>query len=259
MPLSSHKMIFDVPIDLLSVRETLERIDHAIESKERLQHGLVNVAKVIKMRRDPNIYRYVAESDMINIDGAGVVLGARLLGYEVPERVAGIDLMDSVLALCETKGYKPYFIGAKEEVIQAAVRNIAAKYPELKIAGWRNGYFSEAEEPAIVADIATSGADCLFIGMTTPKKERMLHQYRDQFDVPFQMGVGGSFDVIAGITKRAPEVWQKLGCEWLYRVVQEPRRMAGRYLSTNLAFAGLLAQELMAGRTARKINMRDGQ
>jgi len=244
MSLTCRETIFDVPVDLLNSQHTLQIIENRIRQRKRLQHGLVNVAKVIKMRRDEDIFRYVSSSDLINIDGAGVVYGARLLGHKVPERVAGIDLMTDVLALCEQNGFRPYFLGAKQDVMEKFVSNIKEKHPQLDVAGWRNGYFNEEEEAEIVDTIATSNADCLFIGMTTPKKERMLYEYRDHFNVPFQMGVGGSFDVLAGITKRAPRLWQKAGCEWLYRMLQEPRRMTGRYLSTNFAFAGLVLKEM---------------
>ncbi|MGI9350908.1 MAG: WecB/TagA/CpsF family glycosyltransferase [Rhizobiaceae bacterium] len=252
MPRAFRKNIFGIPMDLLSVQQTLSLIESAMSQRKRLQHGLVNVAKVIKMRKDREIFRSVAESDLINIDGAGVVLAARLLGFKVPQRVAGIDLMTDVLALSERKGFRPYFLGAKQEVIEQFVEKTQERYPRLEIAGWRNGYFSDGEEQDIVKKIELSGADCLFIGMTTPKKERMLHQYRDEFKVPFQMGVGGSFDVLAGVTKRAPKIWQKVGCEWLYRMLQEPRRMTGRYLTTNMAFARLLLSELYARQTKLK-------
>ncbi|MEM9279135.1 MAG: WecB/TagA/CpsF family glycosyltransferase [Pseudomonadota bacterium] len=239
-----RKNIFGTPVDLLTSQQTLSVIENTINQRRRLQHGLVNVAKIIKMRKDEDIFRYVSESDLINIDGAGVVYGARLLGHKVPERVAGIDLMSDVLVLSERKGFRPYFLGARQEVMQKFIRRIKQKHPRLEIAGWRNGYFTEQEEPEIVNEIAHANADCLFIGMTTPKKERMLHQYRDRFNVPFQMGVGGSFDVLAGVTKRAPELWQKAGCEWLFRMLQEPRRMTGRYMSTNFAFAKLVLREM---------------
>ncbi|MEM9330636.1 MAG: WecB/TagA/CpsF family glycosyltransferase [Pseudomonadota bacterium] len=245
MSQSFRKTIFGTPVDLLTSQQTLSIIENNIRQRKRLQHGVVNVAKIIKMRKDKDIFHYVSQSDLINIDGAGVVFGARLLGHKVPERVAGIDLMSDVLTVSERNGFRPYFLGAREQVMQKCVHNIQKKYPRLELAGWRNGYFTETEEDQVVDEIANSNADCLFIGITTPKKERILHQYRDRFNVPFQMGVGGSFDVLAGVTKRAPEIWQKAGCEWLFRMLQEPRRMTGRYMSTNLAFAGLVLKEMV--------------
>jgi N-acetylglucosaminyldiphosphoundecaprenol N-acetyl-beta-D-mannosaminyltransferase len=164
----------------------------------------------------------------------------------VPERVAGIDLMVQLLGVCAQQGYRPYFLGARRDVLDRAIAVARQRWPGLEFAGSRDGYFRSEEEPAVVDEIRRSGADCLFIGMPTPRKERFLHQHRDSLGVPFIMGVGGSFDVLAGLVARAPAAMQRLGLEWLHRTLQEPRRMWRRYLATNIAFAGLLASAVVA-------------
>ena len=116
------------------------------------------------------------------------------------------------------------------------------------IAGYRDGYFSADDEEAVVRDIVASGADCLFVAMPTPRKERFLAKHRDALNVPFVMGVGGSFDVIAGFVDRAPSVMQRYGLEWLYRIYQEPRRMWWRYARTNTIFAAMLLSSLVRRR-----------
>ncbi len=233
------------PVDLYDMRETVDLIAGAIERRERLHHVVVNVAKVVNMRRDPALRRNVAESDLINIDGMGVVWGCRLMGLPVRERVTGIDLMIEVLAHCEARGRKPYFFGARQDVLEAFIAEIRRRYPRLEVAGWRNGYFSADEEPDIARDIAASGADCLFVAISSPVKERFLRTYRDTLDVPFLMGVGGSIDVLAGHVARAPVWMQKGGLEWLFRLAQEPRRLARRYLVSNATYAVLLASALI--------------
>jgi N-acetylglucosaminyldiphosphoundecaprenol N-acetyl-beta-D-mannosaminyltransferase len=130
--------------------------------------------------------------------------------------------------------------------------NLRSEFPDLQIAGWQNGYFRPEEDARVVDAIRRSGADCLFLGLPTPRKERLLSQYRDEFGVPFVMGVGGSFDVLAGAVHRAPLWMQRAGLEWSYRTYQEPRRMLWRYLSTNVLFANLLAKEL-AGRALKSV------
>jgi len=125
------------------------------------------------------------------------------------------------------------------------ISNLRASYPNLRIAGWHNGYFGPEEDPRLVESIRQSGADCLFLALPTPRKERLLARYRDEFSVPFIMGVGGSFDVLAGVISRAPPWMQNTGLEWFYRFYQEPRRMFWRYFSTNVSFASLLARELV--------------
>jgi N-acetylglucosaminyldiphosphoundecaprenol N-acetyl-beta-D-mannosaminyltransferase len=228
--------------------ETVALADYAMAHKIRLQHVAVNVAKMITVRSDPDLCRDVLESDIINIDGMGVYWGARLAGHAVPERVAGIDLMERLLALCAERGYRPYILGARQDVLDKAISRICARYPRLQFAGARNGYFTRDEEPAVVEAIRAARPDCLFVAISSPVKERFTRQYRDHLGVSFLMGVGGSVDVMAGLMNRAPLWIQRIGCEWLYRLAQEPTRLWRRYLTTNAAFAVLLAGELLQTR-----------
>lgn len=234
-----------VPLDTLSMRETVQTIDQAVQNRVRLQHVVVNVAKFVMMRSNEELHQDVVESDLINIDGMGIVIGARLLGFGRIERVAGVDLMREVLQLCSEKGYRPYFLGAKEEVLQKAIVEIKRLFPTVQIAGFQNGYFKPEDEPQIVDRIRSSDADCLFLAISSPIKERFIRRYRDDLNVSFLMGVGGSIDVIAGLVKRAPMWMQRWGLEWAYRLAQEPRRMWKRYLFTNCIFAVLLARALL--------------
>lgn len=233
------------PIDVLTMAETVELARRAMRDRASMQHVALNVAKLVNMRSDPLLAADVAGSDVVGIDGMGIVLSARMLGIPVPERVAGIDLFLNVVSVCATDGFRPFLLGATEEVIHAAVAELSKLHPSLSIAGFRNGYFSPEQEAEVVRAIADSGADCLFIGMPTPRKERLLAGHRASLRVPFIMGVGGSFDVVAGHISRAPPKIQALGLEWLYRVYQEPRRMWWRYARTNVVFAALLARELL--------------
>jgi N-acetylglucosaminyldiphosphoundecaprenol N-acetyl-beta-D-mannosaminyltransferase len=220
--------------------ETVDQAREAMRSRHRLQHVALNVAKLVNMRRDQVLAADVAGSDVISMDGMGVVWGARMVGLPAAERVAGIDLFTRLLAVCAEEGFRPYLLGATESTVQQAAANIRARHPALRLAGTRDGYFSAEQETDVVAAIRSSGADCLFIGVPTPKKERFLAAHRDALDVPFIMGVGGSFDVLSGKVARAPGAMQALGLEWLYRIYQEPRRMWWRYARTNAIFARLL-------------------
>lgn len=225
-----------------TMQQTVDEICRRIEAGVFTQHVVVNVAKVVNMRRDPALYEAVNGCDIINIDGMGVVWGARLLGIDVPERVAGIDLFFRLLDVAQQRGYSAFFLGARQHVVDEAVQRLQQRYPELKIAGWHHGYFWEHEEE-VVREIAASGADLLFVAVTSPKKEQFIHRWKDRLGVRFAMGVGGTFDIVAGKTKRAPQWMQNAGLEWFFRVLQEPRRMWKRYLVTNSRFAGLLLQE----------------
>ncbi|MGE3916175.1 MAG: WecB/TagA/CpsF family glycosyltransferase [Hyphomicrobiaceae bacterium] len=213
----------------------------------RLQLGDVNVSKLVDMQSDPELRRCTEESDVVCVDGMGVLWGSRLLGVPVKERVAGIDLMSELIRVCAQEGFRPYFLGAKQSVVEDLVARLKRQYPKLAVAGYRNGYFKPEDEAEVVADIKASGADCLFVGISSPIKERFLNRYRDELSVPVQMGVGGSFDVLSGHIRRAPVLVQMIGLEWLFRLLQEPRRLARRYYVSNSIFFMLLLRTILAG------------
>lgn len=244
--LAARRDFLGVPIDGLTLVQTVAAADAAMASRRPLRQVSINVAKFVAMRRDAELDTDVRSSDLISVDGMGILWAARLLGLKIPERVAGIDLFDRLLALCATRGYRPFFLGARPAVVTEAVAAAEKSHPGLLFAGYRNGYFSENEEAGVVSEIKASQADCLFIGMPTPRKERFLARHAEALQVPFVMGVGGSFDVLAGVVRRAPAALQTLGLEWLYRMVQEPLRLGPRYLKTNAAFAAILARALAA-------------
>jgi N-acetylglucosaminyldiphosphoundecaprenol N-acetyl-beta-D-mannosaminyltransferase len=193
----------------------------------------------------------VMGSDLVGIDGMGIVLAARWFGIPVKERVAGIDLFMEVLAVCAAEHFRPFFLGATPQVLQSAVDNACARFPSLQLSGARDGFFRPEEESDVVQQIIRSRADCLFIGMPTPRKERFLAAYRDRLGVPFIMGVGGSFDILANYVTRAPAPMQSAGLEWLYRIYQEPRRMWWRYVRTNTLFASIVILAFMRARLPR--------
>lgn len=233
------------PVDILTMAETVDRARQAMLDRKRLQHVALNVAKFVNMRHDPVLAADVASSDMISIDGMGILWTAKMIGLPATSRVTGVDLLTELLAVCADEGFKPYFLGARPDALDSAVGRVRARHPSLIFAGWRDGYFKPDEEAEIVGAIRDSRADCLFIGMPTPRKERFLAAHRDKLGVPFIMGVGGSFDILAGHTRRAPAIVQRLGLEWLYRVYQEPRRMWWRYAKTNTLFLGIVAQAML--------------
>lgn len=239
------------PMHALTMAETLSVIEQAIVDRRMLQHVAVNVAKLVQLQSDAELRRDVIQSDLVSIDGTGVVWGARLAGHNVPERVTGIDLMQALLARCAERGYRPYFLGAEPAVLDEAVRRLCDQYPGLQIAGAHHGYFSEEEEADVMSAIADTHADCLFIAISSPRKERLLAAYKERLGVPFLMGVGGSLDVVAGKVRRAPTWMQRFRLEWLFRSLQEPRRMWRRYLVTNTLYAGLLLREIVFRRAPR--------
>jgi N-acetylglucosaminyldiphosphoundecaprenol N-acetyl-beta-D-mannosaminyltransferase len=235
----------------LTMKESLSEILSRVARGEFTQHVVVNVAKLVNSREDPKLKESIEACDLINVDGMGVVWGGRFLGHDIPERVAGIDLFFALLRACEERGYPVYFLGAKQEILEEAVLRLRRQYPGLRVAGSHHGYFWD-DEAAVVEDIRNSGAFLLFVAITSPKKEVFINKWRDKLGIRFAMGVGGTFDVVAGFAERAPLWMQKAGLEWFYRLLQEPGRMWKRYLSTNAKFLWLVAREKFRGSGAAR-------
>lgn len=236
-------MLFGIPLDASTLPDTVDVIAGRIEKRQFTQHVVVNVAKLVHMQSDERLRSSVEECDIINVDGMGVVWAARAVGVSAGERVAGIDLFQSLVALAESRGFPVYLLGARKHVVEETVRRLMARHPRLSIAGCRDGYFRNDEEPGVVAAIRSSGARLLFVAMSSPLKENFIARWRSELGVDFVMGVGGSFDVLSGLVSRAPIWMQKSGLEWVYRVLQEPGRLWWRYLSTNLGLLRLIVRE----------------
>ncbi|MBT8101272.1 MAG: WecB/TagA/CpsF family glycosyltransferase [Gammaproteobacteria bacterium] len=239
--------ILGLGIHAATMDQALDAIDAAIQAKQRLMIGVVNAAKIVNMRKNKELWDDVSGSDLVLADGMSVVHASRILRAALPERVAGIDLMTGILERGNHAGYRVYCLGATEEVSQTVEKRFRESYPGVQIVGRRNGYFNDDEEEAIAQDIAKRDVDVLFVAITSPKKERFMAKFSDQLNTTVVHGVGGSFDVVAGKVERAPDVWQRMGLEWLYRVKQEPGRLWKRYLVTNLAFMRMVGAAWFRG------------
>lgn len=232
-------------LDRVDLDEAVARCQSAIESRTFVQHMAINVAKLVAMRDDPRLRDSIAQCELVTADGQPVVWASRLLDDPLPERVAGIDLMERLLALAAENRYRVYILGARREVLQRAVERMGAEFPGLQLAGYHDGYYADDDEPKIARSIAASRPDLLFVAMSSPRKEFFLARYRASLKVPLVMGVGGAIDVYAGLRRRAPLFVQRIGLEWLFRLLQEPRRLARRYFGTNARFLVLLFRELV--------------
>jgi len=241
-------VLLGVPIRRMRMSDVVAACEHSIRTRHPTLIGVANVAKLVKARHDACLRQSLDEADFIVADGVPVVWLSRFCGCALPERVAGIDIMHALLDLADRKAYRMYFLGATPEVVERVVEFVRRTHPGVSIAGWRDGYFSSEEEREVAEAIRASQADILLVGIPTPRKEDFLRQWRQHMRVPVCHGVGGSFDVVAGVTKRAPLWMQQCGLEWLYRVIQEPRRMWKRYLVTNSIFLWLSVIEIVTYR-----------
>jgi N-acetylglucosaminyldiphosphoundecaprenol N-acetyl-beta-D-mannosaminyltransferase len=237
------RKLLGVRIHGVTMEQSVAICEEAVESNRPLTVGVVNAAKLVKMRSDRLLRDSVLGADLIVADGMAVVWASRILNQPLPTRVTGIDLFESLLCLADRKGLSVYLLGAAPDVLDELERRVRADHPGARIAGTRDGYFDEDEAEAVAAQISAARPDMLFVGISTPKKELFLEKWGPKLDVSVCHGVGGSFDVLAGKTSRAPESWQRFGIEWAWRLVQEPRRMWKRYLVTNSQFITLVARE----------------
>ena len=231
----------------LTMPETLQKIEQTIHQGNQIHHVVVNAGKIVAMQTDLQLRQSVNQSDLINADGQAVVWASKILGKPLKERVAGIDLMINLVELAHKKNYRIFFFGAKEEVVKRVVEKYSEQYSPNIIAGYRNGYFKKEDEQSIAQEIGKSGANILFVAISSPTKENFLYENKALLQkVNFIMGVGGSFDVVAEKIKRAPLWMQKMGMEWFYRFSQEPKRMWRRYLIGNSKFISLVIKELLS-------------
>lgn len=212
-----------------------------------------NASHLCMMQHDAALRAACDAADLVVADGMSVVWALRAAGIDVPERVAGVDLMVKLLEAGSGEGLRVYFLGAKNEVVTKLVRDCATKYPGLVVAGYRDGYFTPADHAAIAQEIRAAMPHLLFVGMPTPFKETWVEEYRAQLNVPVIIGVGGSFDVLAGVIQRAPRAVQRLGLEWAWRLMMEPRKLWKRYLTTNTEFIWRAGREVLQRRFGRPV------
>lgn len=236
----NRRRVLNAYVNDLTLDETVAEVEKIVERGVPTQHIVVNASKINLMRDDPELAGIVNSCPLVNADGASIVWAARVLGVPLRERVTGIDLFLRLVELAPEKGWGVYLFGAREDVVRKVKSVLEERCPGIRIAGYRSGYFTEVDEPAIVADMIASGADLMFVAFSSPKKEYWVHRYLDRIGIPFVMGVGGSFDVVAGVTGRAPRWMRDHGLEWFYRFIREPGRLWKRYIVGNARFVALV-------------------
>lgn len=246
MPERIH--LLGAPLDTVTLDDAVKLVDEAVASRRPTLNASLNAAKLVRMQTDTELRESVELCDLVTADGVPVVWAARALGHDVPGRVNGTDLMELLFAHAAERGYSVYLFGSEPGIVSRARMEIERRHPAIRIAGTQHGFFAATEEESVVRRIAAAQPDILFIALGTPQKELFQARHRDELGVPFTMGVGGSFEVLAGVRKRAPRWAQRTGLEWAFRMVQEPRRLAGRYVVGNTRFVYLVGREVLRTR-----------
>lgn len=235
--------IMGTQIDVLDVAQTIDLVEQYVIQKEPLHLIGVNADKLNEIAKNDRLCGIVNNCGIINADGASVILASKYLKKPLPERVAGIDLMQDLIRLSEEKGYRVYLLGARQEVVEKTAETLRQQHPKLQIVGVRNGYFKQEDWPAVSQELKNAEPDFVFVGITSPLKEYLVEFLQADGHRCVFMGVGGSFDVISGNISRAPKWIQKINMEWMYRLMQEPKRLFKRYFVGNWKFIVAIAKE----------------
>lgn len=235
--------ILNTTIDVLNIQETIDLVEEYVISKEPLHLMGVNADKINEVNSNERMKQIVNSCGVINADGASVIMASKFLNKPLPERVAGVDLMQDLVALSAKKGYSIYLLGAKQEVVEKTSEVLKERHPDLKVAGIHDGYFKEDDWASISEELKILKPNFVFVGITSPLKEYLIEYLQEQGINSVFMGVGGSFDVISGNIPRAPLWMQKMNLEWLFRVLQEPKRLFKRYFVGNTQFIVAVLRE----------------
>jgi len=230
-------------VDVLTLQQTVRLVEAFIQSGVPHQHAVVNAHKLVLAHRDPHLREILNSCELVNADGMSVVWASKLLGTPLPERVAGIDLFEALLRRSAVREWRVFFLGADDRTLSQCVARCRVLYPTLRIAGYQSGYWDSSDDDVVAAYIKAVSPHIVFAALPSPRKETFFANYRNEMGVPFLMGVGGSFDVFSGKFRRAPLCLQKIGLEWLWRLICEPKRLLGRYFLGNTAFVFLLIAE----------------
>jgi N-acetylglucosaminyldiphosphoundecaprenol N-acetyl-beta-D-mannosaminyltransferase len=244
--MSERVRILNSEFDRVTLEETVEKVLAHVRGGRRGWLCTVNVAILMMMRDDPWLQSFVDRAAFVVADGQPLVWFAPTFGNEhLPARVAGIDLVYALARRAQHEGFRVGLLGAKRPVVETVAQRLRELYPQLRLTYVDDGYFVREESSARADAIGKAGVDILFVGMGVPRQERFIDDHWERLRVSMAIGVGGSFDVLAGLRARAPELLPRTSMEWAYRLAQEPGRLWKRYLVTNSQFLWLLGRQLV--------------
>ncbi|TYP75700.1 WecB/TagA/CpsF family glycosyltransferase [Paenibacillus methanolicus] len=221
--------IYGISFSKLNMRDTVNHLTARIEQHIPTHVVTGNPIMVMAALESPVFDEALRSAELVVPDGTGVVWAASRVGQPVAERVAGYDLMHELFRIGGQRGWRVYLLGSTQEVIKTCAKRIAEQYPGLIVVGYRNGFFGADQDGEVISAIRQSQADLLFVARSVNTQEPWIAAHKAELGIPVMMGVGGSFDVIAGVVKRAPKLFQRLRLEWFYRLLKQPSRV-GRML-----------------------------
>lgn len=217
--------ILGVPFDVVTMEQAIEKVKGFLYEKGQHIVCTPNPEMVMEAQNDDKLMNILKSADLVVPDGIGVVWASKYSEKKLTERVAGYDLVQKLFDEIKDREHTVYFFGGAPGVSLAAARKMEQKYPHLKIVGGHNGYFDEKEEKRILNDIKKLSPSILLVGLGSPKQEKWIYENIRLTNVKVAIGVGGSFDVMSGKIKRAPDIFCKMGLEWFYRLITQPSRI----------------------------------
>lgn len=216
--------ILGVSVARMALNDVLDWVRIMVEQGKPRHIVTANAEIIYKAHKEPAFMELIKKADLLIADGSGVIWASKILGDSIPERVTGVDLTEQIFCLAEDRDWGIYFLGARPEVVEKAVLNTLSRHTKLKVAGYQHGYYSQEETETVLSNITSVKPDILLVAMGVPGQEQFIQKYIKELNVPVALGVGGTFDILAGTATRAPRWMQERGLEWLYRFYKEPSR-----------------------------------
>jgi N-acetylglucosaminyldiphosphoundecaprenol N-acetyl-beta-D-mannosaminyltransferase len=243
--------ILGAPVCSLPLKSIVELASKAIRERKKVLFTTVNTFSIMMAQKDPEFLQHFKDADVVLPDGIGIVLAVRSLGNTCPERIAGPEFVDALLPKANENKFSVFFLGSTEENLLKIERNVKERYPAIRIAGHYSPPHTSLDEfkhNEIVGAINRCQPDILLVGMTAPKQELFLSRNFDMLDVSFMMGVGASFDYLAGVKSQCPRIIGRLGFEWLYRLIHSPKHVWKREATIPLFIYHFLTKQFFARR-----------
>lgn len=248
--------LFDFPFDNFDYEDLMKYIDHTVSGGKPSYMVTCNVDHLIKLKKDEHFRQIYAEAGSIVADGMPLVWASKILRKPLKQRVSGADMLNSLGSSLEARGYRMFFLGAAEGVAERAKQQLLQKYPKLQIVGTHSPSYgfekNEVENERIIEMIRKTKPDIVWVGVGAPKQEKWIHHYHHRYGAALSIGVGATFDFISGQVQRAPLLVQRMGVEWVWRLLQEPKRLWRRYLIDDMQFLGMLLTEVKKNRRKKR-------
>jgi N-acetylglucosaminyldiphosphoundecaprenol N-acetyl-beta-D-mannosaminyltransferase len=222
----SHVDILGISVDRVTMDEAMAAVESFIATKEPHLVVTADASGIVIAQDDPEFKQLLLEADLVTPDSSGILWASARLGQPIADRVSGVDMVDRICALSADKGYRLFFLGAAPGVAETAAEKLRLKHPGCNIVGTRHGYFPSDSDGVVAKEVAEFRPDVLFVAMGIPRQEKFIKATQDIIQAPVAMGVGGSFDVFSGRTKRAPKFVQRMRMEWLWRLILNPKKFA---------------------------------